>query len=523
LRHVQKLRWGFVLAALALPALWLSPGCGARSDLEDGEADFDDEDAGDVDGGPDALPDVSPDVQPDVSPDVQPDVSPDVQPDVSPDVQPDVLPDVTPDVPEDVIEDVPLDVSPDVPPDVSPDVPDDVPPDVPPDVPDDVPPDVPPDVPDDVPADVSMDAPFDAPIDIGSDVPCPDNDGDGYTTCEGDCDDNNPLINPGAFDFPNGIDDDCEGLPDNPFIACGAALQYTSQDPIDYARAIDLCQQTTEGAMGAAKKWGLISAELVLADGTGTPAPQSHSIVTSMGSVLGPRKNENFAFFSTGLAAVPGQPYYQFGTPQGGTDFVQQSAAPPGFPTNKVNCPLPLSNLSFDPVSLKLKVRTPTNANSLGFEHSFFSAEYPEFACTQFNDIWVALLNTGAPGIANNKNVIFDNQGTPGSVNLNFFDRCVIGPTGCAGGTPGFNFCAGGSSELSGTGYEAFDAPCGVNSSIGGATGWITTEAPILPGEIITIQFAAWDSSDGIYDSAAILDNFHWLTGSLPNPKTSRP
>jgi len=32
-----------------------------------------------------------------------------------------------------------------------------------------------------------------------------------------------------------------------------------------------------------------------------------------------------------------------------------------------------------------------------------------------------------------------------------------------------------------------------------------------------------WDSSDPIYDSGAIFDNFHWLTGSLVNPKTYRP
>jgi hypothetical protein len=51
----------------------------------------------------------------------------------------------------------------------------------------------------------------------------------------------------------------------------------------------------------------------------------------------------------------------------------------------------------------------------------------------------------------------------------------------------------------------------------------VTTEAPVVPGEVITIQFMVWDSSDGIFDSAAIFDNFHWLQGALPNPKTYRP
>src|SRR5690606_30708384 len=113
---------------------------------------------------------------------------------------------------------------------------------------------------------------------------CSDNDNDGYSTCEGDCNDADALVNPGAFDFINAIDDDCDGPPDNPAVLCDQNLAYTSQDPGDYAKAIDICQTTTLGATGADKIWGLISAELVLANGTGMPFPQSHSIVTSFGN-----------------------------------------------------------------------------------------------------------------------------------------------------------------------------------------------------------------------------------------------
>ena len=46
----------------------------------------------------------------------------------------------------------------------------------------------------------------DGQIDEGFDV-----DGDGYTVCDGDCDDTDASVNPGATEVCNGIDDDCDG------------------------------------------------------------------------------------------------------------------------------------------------------------------------------------------------------------------------------------------------------------------------------------------------------------------------
>ena len=44
-----------------------------------------------------------------------------------------------------------------------------------------------------------------------------DDDGDGWRICEGDCDDGNPEVNPVHPEVPgNGIDDDCDGLTDEP-------------------------------------------------------------------------------------------------------------------------------------------------------------------------------------------------------------------------------------------------------------------------------------------------------------------
>ncbi|MBU7029209.1 MAG: Ig-like domain repeat protein [Theionarchaea archaeon] len=47
-----------------------------------------------------------------------------------------------------------------------------------------------------------------------SDSPCYDQDNDGYTTCNGDCNDYDPAIHPGAEDICDGIDNNCNGTTD---------------------------------------------------------------------------------------------------------------------------------------------------------------------------------------------------------------------------------------------------------------------------------------------------------------------
>jgi hypothetical protein len=52
-----------------------------------------------------------------------------------------------------------------------------------------------------------------------SDVDCTEFDHDGYTTCQGDCDDHNAAVHPGATEVCNGIDDNCDGHVDEGFDA----------------------------------------------------------------------------------------------------------------------------------------------------------------------------------------------------------------------------------------------------------------------------------------------------------------
>ena len=44
----------------------------------------------------------------------------------------------------------------------------------------------------------------------------------------------------------------------------------------------------------------------------------------------------------------------------------------------------------------------------------------------------------------------------------------------------------------------------------GGATNWLLTTAPVVPGETITVEFTVFDVSDSVLDSLTLLDQFEW-------------
>jgi hypothetical protein len=175
-----------------------------------------------------------------------------------------------------------------------------------------------------------------------------------------------------------------------------------------------------------------------------------------------------------------------------------------------------------DPAALEVKLRVPTNAKSFSFNSFFFSAEFPEFVCTTFNDFFVALVDAPVTTNPKDKNLAVyiapDFKRYPIGVNLsystNLFAVCDDGPTGCSGGNPGNAKCLAGPALLTGTGFDTVTGGCGSppNDSrlLGGGTGWLTTAGNVKPGDTMELRMAIWDTGDGIYDSLVLLDNWIW-------------
>lgn len=364
-----------------------------------------------------------------------------------------------------------------------------------------------------------------------------DADGDGYFSCrDHDCCDStecsNPKeVNPGAFDVAgDGVDNDCDGQIDNTQLLCDQGLTSNSADPMDYAKAIDICQTATES--DPMKKWGVIDAKWTFADGTGTPNVVAHAIRAKYGQGVLPKGGVSLIEISTGNAAAKGDqnPAYEdleSGGGHGGSsgfpaDFLQANG---GDLPNAPGCPGPDGATANDPVMLTLRVRVPTNAHSFSINSNFFSSEFPEYTCSPFNDFFVILLDstyTGDPANPTDKNLAFYASGSnkfPVGVNLasgdtGLFTECVNGPTGCFG-TPGNISTCKEVAQLAGTGLEVpDDAACGAGETEGGGTGWLTTSGNVVPGEIITLRIALWNTSDDALQSLAVIDGFTWSADS---------
>ncbi len=377
-----------------------------------------------------------------------------------------------------------------------------------------------------------------------------DQDGDGWSTCDGDCCDDEligcvdaALVNPGAFEVEaNEVDDDCDGMIDEPTPSCDSGLASDSSVATHYARALDLCQTTEEEAPLPERTWGVIDAWLTLANGAAMPLPVQRSIRQDFGDGIGPSGGESMVVLSSGRAAAAEHTSPSFAAFESGqnlntsvdapADWVQANGGK--FPTSceTGNQPAPDTKAN-DSAMLRLRVRVPTNARSFSTRMFFFTAEYPEWVCSEYNDFFVALIDSAGEGNPADKNIaVYDDGQDLWPVGLNIltvapglFTVCESGFIGCQGGLQGVQYdCMAGPGLLANTGFDELDTgeSCnGANFPVGGGTGWLEMSGNVSPGEIMEIRFALWDSGGHLFDALVLLDDWRWsLDAASPGVST---
>src|SRR5262245_26336974 len=133
----------------------------------------------------------------------------------------------------------------------------------------------------------------------------------------------------------------------------------------------------------------------------------------------------------------------------------------------------------FDVTILKIDLNVPQGRNCLTFDFRFLSDEFPEFVGSDFNDAFIAELDTSdwstsGSNITAPHNFASDPGGNAISINA----------AGAASMTAG---------DASGTTYD-------------GATPLLSASSPITSGAH-RLYLSIFDQGDGIYDSAVFLDN----------------
>jgi len=364
-----------------------------------------------------------------------------------------------------------------------------------------------------------------------------DEDGDGFGSCSLDCCDAPgqgcgslaDKVSPAALDLPNnGIDDDCDGLVDNgDGVPCSEAAIHSGITANDLVEAMDLCRFVEEGEQG----WGVLEASLSLADGSGQPQDIQLNVTESFGGIVSPVAHNTMAVMASGIGRGVGEEGFE----DSNTHNAKTKSSPPqsyidvhGALQTSPGCEAGSMTVR-DSVRLRVRIRAPTNVHGLGFRFRFFSHEYPNYLCTKYNDFMLVLMEGASPVLPEDGNISFDASGNPISVNNAFFTTCEAiecydssiypiqsGPDsnndGCVdvlSCNEDTNLCEGpfGACPDGADDIAAFTP----DLAYAGATGWLTTQVPVIPGEELTLDFHIWDTSDAALDSLVLLDSFQWI------------
>lgn len=360
---------------------------------------------------------------------------------------------------------------------------------------------------------------------------CPDDDGDGWTVCGGDCNDHDSQINPCAFDTNDptdpvghdGVDNDCDGHIDN-LITCEtvSAAGTFDANPVDYANASDLCDNPLCPRLVQSKAiW------------YGPSPATARRITKHMGTQgeFAPRQGMIMSFLSSGTAedATDAPTYATCPGTDFNTTFTNPKPLTAAQNTNPCGTGIDESTVSVhDYTELRMTIKAPINAGSFAFDFAFFSEEYPVYICQGFNDTFLAIQYSQQ--FPTGDQIAYDANNHRINVNNSFFQDCnACTSNACPGWQAGVNIaCPNGIGRLAGTFFDVALGPSSAPPSScnehwgSGGTDWLTTTSPIQPGETFTLSWIVFDENDGILDSSIILDHFRWHSTTLANPVTAR-
>ena len=166
--------------------------------------------------------------------------------------------------------------------------------------------------------------------------------------------------------------------------------------------------------------------------------------------------------------------------------------------SNTLESAVDLATSVEDYAELRITLTAPEDAAGFAFHHALFSTDYPQYYLDEYADTHVVWLQSeGWTG-----NIAYDAIGGAPMSNQTPFLIYKDGPNpiDCPD-------CS--APELAGTALEG-----------NAATPWLTTVAPIEPGETFELVWAVFDASDPTFDTMVALDGFHWLCEDPGEPST---